>query len=241
LGNIYFVTGNSQQGTFDATGYTNIQESVVKLSPNLSNVVGLFSPSDRDALDHADADFGAGGVLLLPDQSGPIPHLAVAAGKVDGMFLLNRDGLGTIVGGPFAVGACWCGESYFVGADGVGRVVSSGGTNAIVWKVQTSPVTLVQESSAGVTTGQEGGFLTSVSSNGTQAGTGIIWAVSRPVNTNPANVTLYAISAANGSTLFSATAGTWPNTGGNANIVPVVANGLVFVASNKQLSIFGLN
>lgn len=241
LGNVYFVTGNSQQGTFDATGYTNIQESVVKLSPDLTNVVGLFSPSDRDALDQADNDFGAGGVLLLPNQSGAIPHLAVAAGKVDGMFLLNRDGLGTIVSGPFAVGGCHCGESYFVGADGVGRVVSSGGTNVMVWKVQSSPVTLVQESSAGVTTGQDGGFFTSVSSNGTQAGTGIIWAVSRPTNSNPANVTLYALSAANGSTLFSATAGTWPNTGGNANIVPVVANGLVFVASNRQLSIFGLN
>ena len=29
-------------------------------------------------------------------------------------------------------------------------------------------------------------------------------------------------------------------TGGNANIVPVVANGRVYVASNKQLTIFGL-
>jgi len=42
-------------------------------------------------------------------------------------------------------------------------------------------------------------------------------------------------------TLFTATAGAWPNMGGNANLVPVVANGLVFVASNKQLQIFGLN
>jgi len=32
----------------------------------------------------------------------------------------------------------------------------------------------------------------------------------------------------------------WRNTGGNANIVPVVANGRVFVASYKQLTIFGL-
>jgi hypothetical protein len=41
--------------------------------------------------------------------------------------------------------------------------------------------------------------------------------------------------------LFQGTAGTWPNTGGNANIVPVVVNGKVYVASNKQLNIFGLH
>jgi hypothetical protein len=39
--------------------------------------------------------------------------------------------------------------------------------------------------------------------------------------------------------LFKAKAGAWPNLGGNANLVPVVANGQVFVASNKQLQIFG--
>jgi hypothetical protein len=41
-------------------------------------------------------------------------------------------------------------------------------------------------------------------------------------------------------TLFKASGGNWPNTGGNSNLVPVVANGQVFVASNKQLRIFGL-
>ncbi|HLY07163.1 MAG TPA: hypothetical protein VKR31_15565, partial [Rhizomicrobium sp.] len=39
--------------------------------------------------------------------------------------------------------------------------------------------------------------------------------------------------------LFSETAGQWPNTGGNANLVPVVANGLVYVASYQMLTIFG--
>jgi hypothetical protein len=34
--------------------------------------------------------------------------------------------------------------------------------------------------------------------------------------------------------------GAWPNTGGAANAVPVVANGRVYVASNKELRIFGL-
>ena len=40
--------------------------------------------------------------------------------------------------------------------------------------------------------------------------------------------------------LFKGQAGTWPNLGGNANLVPVVANGQVFVATNQRLEIFGI-
>jgi hypothetical protein len=93
--------------------------------------------------------------------------------------------------------------------------------------------------------GQDPGFFTSVSSDDAKGG--IIWAVSRPQNPSPANVSLYAFSAKppGGSsaltTLFQGTAGAWPNTNGNANIVPVVANGHVYVASNQQLTIFGLH
>jgi hypothetical protein len=35
-------------------------------------------------------------------------------------------------------------------------------------------------------------------------------------------------------------AGTWATSSANANIVPVVANGKVYVASYKQLNVFGL-
>ena len=63
--------------------------------------------------------------------------------------------------------------------------------------------------------------------------------MSRPQNPSPANVSLYAFSAKppGGSstlaTLFQGTAGApaWPNTNGNANVVPVVANGHVYYQS----------
>jgi hypothetical protein len=64
------------------------------------------------------------------------------------------------------------------------------------------------------------------------------------VDKSPAQVLLYAFDAvANAGVLpklYSGVAGTWPNVGGNSNIVPVVANGYVYVASYKQLSIFGV-
>jgi hypothetical protein len=104
-------------------------------------------------------------------------------------------------------------------------------------------LTNVTNSSGPGSTVQDPGFFTSISSNGTA--NPIIWALSRPAtNNNGAPISLYAFDPESGggtmSQLFKATAGAWPNTTGNANLVPVVANGLVFVASHQQLQIFGL-
>jgi hypothetical protein len=249
-GNILFVTGNSGPGSYD--GVTNIQESVVKMSSSLTNVLDLFTPDNQVSLDQGDTDFGSGGVLVLPDQPGAMPHLAVAAGKYGTMFLMNEDNLGGYsptknnVLGSYSVGGCWCGESYYVDpTDGVGRVVSSGNSQVMVWKVETSPkvaLKKVAESTAVSGSAQDPGFFTAISSNGSN--TPIIWAISRPPNRAHAPVQLFALNP-NGSDgiarlLFKGTAGNWPYLGGNANLVPVVANGQVFVASYRQLRIFGL-
>jgi hypothetical protein len=255
-GNLYFLTGNSDYSGTTYDGVTNIQESAVKMAPDLSQVLSLFTPSGAtlgwSALDIADNDFSSGGIMLLPDQPGAHPRLAVAAGKAGQMYLMDRDNLGGYnatgdkVLGSWAVGACWCGPSYYTGSDGIGRVVMSAGQTVSTWRVTTSPTTTLtfEAQSNLLSTGQDGGFFTAVSTDGANPNTGIIWAVSRPLNSSPAQVSLYAFNATptNGvlTTLFSAVAGTWPNVGGNSNIVPVVANGYVYVASNKQLSIFGL-
>jgi hypothetical protein len=252
-GNILFVTGNSDYSGTTYDGITNIQESVVKVSSTLTSVEGLFTPDNQSSLDQSDNDFGSGGVLVLPDQPGALPHLATAAGKDGNMYFMNEDGLGGYsptqnnVLNTYQVGGCWCGESYYVDpTDGLGRVVSSGGGTVEVWKVETSPmVALVNVTNASVPDSglQDPGFFTSISSNGTA--NPIIWALSRPTsNKNGAPISLYAFNPESGGSsmkqLFQATAGAWPNTSGNANLVPVVANGLVFVASNQQLQIFGL-
>jgi hypothetical protein len=246
-GNVYFVTANSDPGHNVFDGVTDIQESVVKLSPNLGTLESIFTPEDEFSLDQRDEDYGAGGVLLLPPQPGAISNLAAAAGKAGTLFVLNQNSLGGFdpnnsgIVTKVDIGACNCGQSYF--NDGVGHVVSSGGRAVNLWSVQTSPrVAFINDGSNAIATGQDSGFFTSISSSGPN--NAIIWAVSRPhSNTNTA-VTLYALraSASKGKLpiLFQATAGSWPNLEANANLVPVVANGLVYVASYKQLSIFGL-
>ena len=251
-GNILFVTGNSDPSGTTYDGVTNLQESVVKLNPTLTTVQDLFTPSNQAALDQRDNDFGSGGVLVLPDQPGNNPHLAVAGGKDGNLYLLNVDHLGGFspdqddVLGKYAEGACWCGHSYYVDPiDGIGRIVTSAGRRAKVFKVNNSPVPSLslQSTSPMLLGGQDPGFFTSISSNGEV--NPIIWALSHPVTDSPSfPIYLYAFDPRSGGStmtqLFQGVAGTWPSVNGNANLVPVVANGHVFVATYKQLQVFGI-
>ena len=247
-GNILVTTGNSDPKGTTYDGVTNLQESVIKVSPDLSTILDIFTPFNWSVLDENDLDFGSGGVMVLPDQLGAYPHLAVAAGKQGSLFLMNEDGLGGYstssnnVLGSYYTGPCWCGPSYFVDPiDSLPRVVTSGGAGLRVWKLQpTMPPSLAPAASGGITTGQDPGFFTTVSSNGTS--NPIIWAVSRPTSSD-LNVYLYAFNPDSGPTmtpLYRGLAGPWPNFNGNSNLVPIVASGRVFVASHNQLRVFGL-
>jgi hypothetical protein len=221
---LYFTTGNSDcnwtvngdpcpsASTWD--GKTNIQESVVRLSGDLTQILGIFTPTTSPntfTLDQEDADLGSGGVLLFQTYNATYPFLAAAAGKDGRLFLFNPLSLTTPLSAQQSE-ACWCGPSLFMGSDGVNRIVASQGSTVRTWQVSSPTPTLSLEGTATITSGQDPGFFTSVSSNGTTAGSAIIWAVSRPSNTTSVN--LYAFSAGGTLTqLFSSPAGTWPNTG----------------------------
>jgi hypothetical protein len=216
----------------------------------LTSVLDLFTPSNVFALDQRDKDYGAGGVLVLPDQPGPVPHLAVAAGKDGRLFILDRDNMGGFhnpdIPAHVNIGKCWCGPSYYQGADGIGRIVSSGGNKVETWKVHTSfrPALTPEASSAALAaTSQRPGFFTTVSSNALEPNTAIIWAIGRPTGFNN-HIVLYAFNGTKSGNklplLWSGNAGPWPYISGNANLVPTVANGMVYVASYRRLEIFGL-
>jgi hypothetical protein len=239
-GSVYFVTGNSDYSGKSYNKVTNISESAAEMSADLSTLESLFTPSNHAELDESDGDFGSGGVLLLPQQQGQYPDLAAAAGKDGNFYLLNADSLKTRFG-TYQIGGCWCGPSYFEGSDGAGRVVASGGTTVGIWELKTKPkpTLRLQHQWNEIADGQSPGFFTSVSSNGTKSGTAVIWAVGRPTSENSPSVNLYALNGDTGELLFEGAAGEWPNTSGNANIVPVVANGFVYVASDQMLTIFG--
>ena len=253
-GSLYFVTGNSDPSGTTYDGVTDIQESVIKVSADLTQVLDLFTPSDWGILDQNDGDFGSGGVMLLPPQPTPTAtsaseNLAVAAGKEGNMFLMNQEDLGGYdpnsnnVLGTYPIGGCWCGASYYVDpTDRTARVVSSGGANVEIWKLQTTPsITLTNVANSAVLFTRKNGFFTRISSNGTT--NLIIWALGRQFKSP--QLILYAFNPeAVGNTLqqifSSQNPGTWPYGNWNANLIPVVANGEVFVASGQQLTVFGI-
>ncbi len=253
-GNIYVVTGNSDPSGTTYDGVTDIQESVIKVSPDLSTVLDLFTPYDWPTLDQKDMDFGSGGVMLLPPQpvavatSQPM-NLAVAAGKEGNMFLMNQENLGGYnpsvnnVLGTYAIGDCFCGSSYYVDpSDNFPRVVSSGAATVEVWKLTNSSTpTLTNVANSAALFAHNHGFFTTVSSNGISSP--IIWALGRLTFNTPA-LGLYALNPESGATLqqlySNLTFGNW-NYNASANLIPVVANGEVFVVSGTGLTVFGLN
>jgi hypothetical protein len=57
-------------------------------------VLDFATPHDEAALSSVDLDQGSGGVLVLPNQAGPNPHLLIQAGKTGRIYLINRDNMG---------------------------------------------------------------------------------------------------------------------------------------------------
>ncbi len=254
-GNLFFVTGD---GTFDANGGgRDYGDSIVKLSPS-GAVLDYFTPHDQGTMDANDLDLGSGGTILLQDQPGAHPHLALSAGKNGTIYVVDRDNMGhyrlsndkqivqsianSFPGGTFTTGnfkapVYWNGNLYFsADADFIKAFHVS---NGLITTTPTSQSSFVVHY-PGATLG--------MSANG--AGSGILWVIERvdlePVGgtgtrgpgvlhafdaTNLA-VELYASNQAPGGRDALDYAAKWA--------APLVANGKVFVATNSQLAVFGL-
>jgi hypothetical protein len=91
-GNIFLATGN---GRFDAgKGGRDYGDSLLKLDGASLKLGDYFAPYNVNELDTGDSDLGSGGPVLLPDQSGAHPHLAVVEGKGGILYLVDRDHMG---------------------------------------------------------------------------------------------------------------------------------------------------
>jgi hypothetical protein len=252
-GYVYFSTANSDPYSASYAPPYNYPESVLKLSSTLGTVLDSFTLFNYFLLDEGDGDLGSGGTMVVPDQNGRYPHLLVAGGKDGQAYVLNRDNLGGFAPSypnhdllQLNSGACWCGPAYFVGADGTSRIVTGGANGVSTWRIgDGTSLTLTAEGNVGAanTNGQPdyGGTIPVVSSNGTAAGSAIVWFVQRPNDTTTYTLNLQAYDASNLShQLYKSNAGSWPDQYSNANVVPTVANGHVYVASYGQVQIYGL-
>jgi chitodextrinase len=245
-GNIWVEVAN---GDFDGT--INFGDSVVKLNLAANAAAGFFTPKDQDTLRAGDIDLGSGGVTILPDSVGSAahPHLALATGKPNLLYLLDQANLGqfssttdnivqevilhnglneaNVIGGMFSKAAYFNGRIYVLPISDVLRAYS------------ISTATLTPVATAADTFGFPGATPSVSALNTTN---GIIWIVNTTNNNslngsqNPGAAVLFAYDATTLTRLFSGPTVT------NAVkfVVPTIANGKVYVPAEGSVTVFGL-
>ena len=184
-GSLYVVTGNGTVGDSGApTSLTNRAESALKLTPSGSTlqVASYFTPTNFQALNDSDLDYGTMGSLLIPNST-----YFLTGGKDGNLYLLNKDNMGGWGSSSNQVQQVFplsssanmhCQAAYYKGStkefiyvwaenDPLRAIPFNRGSNLLD---QTGEINV-----AGGPTGQSGAVL-SVSSNGSKDSTGILWA-----------------------------------------------------------------
>jgi hypothetical protein len=249
-GNVYFLTANGRfDFTFTVAGFPSggdYGNSFVKITPSNGALVvsDYFAMSGELAESSRDIDLGSGGLMLLPDMAdatGTIRQLAVGAGKDGNLYVVDRNNMGKFNSVGNAIwqqldgvlgNGVWSTPAYFNSSIFYGP---QGGS----LRVYSVTHALLSASPTSQTTTQFAypGTFPVISANG--SANAIVWAYE---NATPAVLHAYAASnlaselynsnqAANRRDQFGA---------GNKNIVPVAADGKVFVATTNSVAIFGL-
>ena len=247
--NLYVMTGN---GAFDLnTGGVDAGDTFLKLSSTGGlSVADYFTPFNQTCLNASDIDLGSGGPLLLPN----LDEL-IGVGKEGRIYVVNRDNMGQFTsiqdpcnnqnltnvdkilqefppkttGEVYSTPAYWNGSSgQFVYISGKNRpLMAFSLTNGLL---SSSPVSQTPEKFLFP------GINPVVTSNGTLAGTGIVWVI------DPSGF-LRAYDATNLATeLYNS--GQVPARDSLPSTikfsVPTVVNGEVFIGTKKTLEIYGL-
>jgi hypothetical protein len=251
LGNVYAVTAN---GTCDAAANCgrNLGESFIKLNGALA-AADWFTPSNRLDLDREDLDVGSGGLLLLPGAS-----LIAAAGKDGVLRLVDTSHMGGFDAGmnhdvqefQATANAFLGAPVYWAGPDGHAAIYVWGGGDRLksfAFADGRFAPDALSLSSIVAPAGLSNSAPLSISANGSQAGSGIIWA-SCPdggdANLGAVHGILRAFDASNLSVELwdSRIDANRDDVGAFAKFCPpTVANGRVYMASfSGQLNVYGL-
>ena len=252
--NLYVMTGN---GTFDANlGGKNYGESILKIKLGDDGSLTLkdwFTPYNADQLNAWDADLGSAGVFIVPNTKS-----VAAGGKESVVYLLDRNKMGNFNAGwdtqitqRFQAGNGHIHGTpiYWDGPQGTVMYIWSEYDYLKAYKFNGKTfdgAAPLSKSIVRVPDGMPGGFL-SLSSDGSKAGTGIVWA-NHPRDGNANNAVVGGIMRAFDATDLS-------NEIWNSEMQadrdrlpthakfcpPTIANGRVYLPTfSRQLFVFGL-
>jgi outer membrane protein assembly factor BamB len=239
-GNLFCATGN---GTFDAdTGGHDFGDSVLKLSAPGLAVQDSFTPFNQADLAATDSDLGSGGVLLLPDQPGAHPHLAIAAGKEGKLYVLDRDNLGQFNSGTDQVVQAMSdstGEMFSTPAYFNGSIYCCGVNNPVKAFALTGGLLSTNPSSQSAGSIDFPGATPSISANSTT--NGIVWVLQNDGYQTNGLAILHAYDANDLTHELYTAAGRRQSPGPAVKFtVPTVANGHVYVGAVRRLAVYGL-
>ena len=255
-GNLFCVTGNGSEGANgDPTVGRNRAESALKLTPSGDSlqVRSFFTPYNYAYLDSFDRDYGSMGAFLIPQSN------YFFTGCKDGnVYLLNKDNMGGCNTGSDIVQqninlspgkGLHCQPSYYKGANNelIYIWTEKDQLRAIPFNRGSDLLDMSDEvvSTVAGPTGWSGALL-SVSSNGTTAGTGIVWASyasSGNANQSVRPGILRAFDATNVSQeLWDNNQNASDAAGNYAKFsTPTIANGHVYLATfSNQVVVYGL-
>ena len=173
-----YLYGATADGPF--TNGVDFGQSVFKLSQGdgTLDLADWFTPWNEADLNSHDLDLSEP-VLVLPDQSGPYPHLAATAGKEGTIYLLDRDNMGQFCS------TCKSGDTQIVQelqdfAPNTGALVYW--NNAIYTSANSSPITALPFTNGVIGTKPlakskkvDAGHSPIITSNGTSDG--VVWQI----------------------------------------------------------------
>ncbi len=236
-GNIYVVASNGD--TDDLSDYA---DSVIRLNRDATSVADYFTPSDVQVLNDSDEDLGAAGAMYVPGSG-----LLITGGKEGILYLLSAKALGHAnstdsqvvqrldTGNPSIYNmALWN------RADGPLVYLHTENLPVTAYKLvgnqlSTSPVAQSQNGFAVPYQGM------TLSANGTQKGSGVLWVLGAASYPLPSAGILHAYNADDLTEIWNSAMTGSDAVGGYVKFVnPTVANGKVYVPTlDNQLVVFG--
>jgi uncharacterized protein (TIGR03437 family) len=238
-GNVYAITGN---GDYD--GLANFSESFLKFSGKKLGMLDWFTPSNWQYLSDNDVDLSAGAGLI------PGTHLLVGGDKNGSLYLVNGDAMGggmsgsaqvfpaTQVGGVFNFAIWNKGSAAYV-------YIPELFANLKCYAVSSASFSTAPLSLSSGTSIDNPYLGMSISANGSQDGTGILWVTTGNHSNVNLPATLHAYDASN---LANELWNSDMATGGQDSVGtfakfanPTVANGNVYVPTwSNAITVYGL-
>jgi hypothetical protein len=239
-GNVYAITAN---GDYD--GFQNFGQSFLKLAGAAPLRVASYTPDDWKSMSDNDFDLSAGPALI------PGAHMVIGADKLGNLYLLDTDSMAL------------SGSANSESGQNAFSVAQFSIFNFAVWSRTGSTYVYVQGEEEGVKCFQltSAGFDTSpvsmassavrfgrigmtISANGDQSDSGILWETTGNYNDASARGTLHAFDASNlANELWNSDMN--PDSDGMGAVAkfvnPTVVNGKVFVPTfSKTVVVYGL-